>query len=204
MNESIEVQSSPANLNCAIDVSARQAYARGPSEKRGLNASIDRTRSAQGGLVFVSDPVHGRVSTQLKGRYGYGSWLAPLVGVWELVIVGRMWCTGGAYRVAAMRMLSTLMGGAFYSLVVEGDLVGSLGPLAFTAMSVFVLGLTAAAAASQTSFFTLGALIAIGVSTFSPGKPNSEDSKLSRPFMGRQASWLSELSTSTTVGGKRD
>ena len=116
--------------------------------------------------------------------------------------MGRMWCTGGAYRVAAMRMLSTLMGGAFYSLVVEGDLVGSLGPLAFTAMSVFVLGSTAAAAASQTSFFTLGALIAIGVSTFSPGKPNSEDSK--RPFMGRQASWLSELSTSTTAGGKRD
>ena len=95
------------------------------------------------------------------------------------------------------------MGGAFYSLVVEGDLVGSLGPLAFTAMSVFVLGSTAAVAASQTSFFTLGALIAIGVSTFSPGKPNSEDSK-SRPFMGRQASWLSELSTSTTAGGKRD
>ena len=60
----------------------------------------------------------------------------------------------------------------------------------------------AAAAASQTSFFTLGALIAIGVSTFSPGKPSSEDSK-SRPFMGRQASWLSELSTSTTAG-KRD
>ena len=60
-----------------------------------------------------------------------------------------------------------------------------------------------AAAASQTSFFTLGALIAIGVSTFSPGKPSSEDSK-SRPFMGRQASWLSELSTSTTAGGKRD
>ena len=115
-----------------------------------------------------------------------------------------MWCTGGAYRVAAMRMLSTLMGGAFYSLVVEGDLVGSLGPLAFTAMSVFVVGWTAAGAASQTSFFTLGALIAIGVSTFSPGKPNSEDSKLSRPFMGRQASWLSELSTSTTAGGKRD
>ena len=55
------------------------------------------------------------------------------------------------------------------------------------------------AAASQTSFFTLGALIAIGVSTLSPGKP-PEDSKLSRPFMGRQASWLSELSTSTTAG----
>ena len=125
-----------------------------------------------------------------------------MVGVWELVIVGRMWCTGGAYRVAAMQMLSTLMGGAFYSLVVEGDLAGSLGPIAFTAMSVWVLGWTAAAAASQTSFFTLGALIAIGVSTFSPGKP-SEDSK-SRPFMGRQASWLSELSTSTTAGGKRD
>ena len=157
---------------------------------------------AQAGLLFVSDPVHGRVSTQLKGRYGYGSWLAPMVGVWELVIVGRMWCTGGAYRVAAMQMLSTLMGGAFYSLVVEGDLVGGLGPIAFTAMSVWVLGWTAAAAASQTSFFTLGALIAIGVSTFSPGKPSSEDSK-SRPFMGRQASWLSELSTSTTAG-KRD
>ena len=163
-----------------------------------------RVRLAQAGLLFVSDPVHGRVSTQLKGRYGYGSWLAPLVGVWELVIVGRMWCTGGAYRVAAMRMLSTLMGGAFYSLVVEGDLVGSLGPIAFAAMSVWVLGWNAAATASQTSFFTLGALIAIGVSTFSPGKPNSEDSKLSRPFMGRQASWLSELSTSTTAGGKRD
>ena len=165
---------------------------------------MTRPRLAQAGLLFVSDPVYGRVSTQLKGRYGYGSWLAPLVGVWELVIVGRMWCTGGTYRAAAMRMLSTLMGGAFYSLVVEGDLVGSLGPLAFTAMSVFVLGSTAAAAASQTSFFTLGTLIAIGVSTFSPGKPNSEDSKLSRPFMGRQASWLSELSTSTTAGGKRD
>ena len=54
-----------------------------------------------------------------------------MVGVWELVIVGRMWCTGGAYRVAAMQMLSTLMGGAFYSLVVEGDLAGSLGPIAF-------------------------------------------------------------------------
>ena len=114
-----------------------------------------------------------------------------------------MWCTGGAYRVAAMRMLSTLMGGAFYSLVVEGDLVGSLGPLAFTAMSMFVLGWTAAAAASQAFFFTVGALIGIFVSTLSPGKPNSEDSKLSRPFMGRQASWLSELSTSTTAG-KRD
>ena len=113
-----------------------------------------------------------------------------------------MWCTGGAYRVAAMRMLSTLMGAAFYSLVVESDLIGSFGPLAFTAMSVWVLGWTMAAAASQTSFFTLGALIAIGVSTFSPGKPSSEDSK-SRPFMGRQASWLSELSTSTTAG-KRD
>ena len=144
------------------------------------------------------------MSTQLKGRYGYGSWLAPMVGVWELVIVGRMWCShGGAQRVAAMRMLSTLMGGAFYSLVVEGDLAGALGPLAFTAMSIWVLGWTAAAAASQTSFFTLGALIAIGVSTLSPGKP-SEDSKLPRPFMGRQASWLSELSTSTTAGGKRD
>ena len=114
-----------------------------------------------------------------------------------------MWCTGGAYRVEAMRMLSTLMGGAFYSHVVEGDLVGSFGPLAFTAMSVWVIGWTTAAAASQTSFFTLGALIAIGVSTLSPGKP-SEDSKLPRPFMGRQASWLSELSTSTTAGGKRD
>ena len=114
-----------------------------------------------------------------------------------------MWCTGGAYRVAAMRMLSTLMGAAFYSLVVESDLIGSFGPLAFTAMSVWVLGWTAAAAASQTSFFTLGALIAIGVSTFSPGKPSSEDPK-ARPFMGRQASWLSELSTSTTAGGKRD
>ena len=159
--------------------------------------------SAQGGLVFVSDPVHGRVSASFKERYGYASWVGPLVGVWELAIVGRMWCShGGAQRVAAMRMLSTLMGGAFYSLVVEGDLVGSFGPLAFTAMSVWVLGWTAAAAASQTSFFTLGALIAIGVSTFSPGKPNSEDSK-SRPFMGRQASWLSELSTSTTAG-KRD
>ena len=143
------------------------------------------------------------MSTQLKGRYGYGSWLAPVVGVWELVIVGRMWCTGGAYRVAAMQMLATLMGGAFYSLVAEGDLVGSLGPIAFAAMSVWVLGWTMAAVASQTSFFTLGALIAIGVSTFSPGKPNSEDPK-SRPFMGRQASWLSELSTSTTAGGKRD
>jgi hypothetical protein len=166
-----------------------------------MRPSIEN-RSAQGGLLFVSDPVHGRVSAPLKVKYGYGSWLAPLVGVWELVIVGRMWCTGGAYRVAAMRMLSTLMGGAFYSLVVEGDLAGSFGPLALAAMSVWVLGWTAAAAASQTSFFTLGALIAIGVSTFSPGKPNSEDSK-SRPFMGRQASWLSELSTSTTAG-KRD
>ena len=46
-------------------------------------------------------------------------------------------------------------------------------------------------------------MIGIFVSTLSPGKPNSEDSK-SRPFMGRQASWLSELSTSTTAGGKRD
>ena len=45
-------------------------------------------------------------------------------------------------------------------------------------------------------------MIGIFVSTLSPGKP-SEDSKLSRPFMGRQASWLSELSTSTTAG-KRD
>ena len=161
--------------------------------------------SAQGGLVFVSDVVHGRVSASFKERYGYASWVGPLVGVWELVIVGRMWCShGGTQRVAAMRMLSTLMGGAFYSLVAEGDLVGSLGPIAFAAMSVWVLGWTAAAAASQTSFFTLGALIAIGVSTFSPGKPNSEDSKLSRPFMERQASWLSELSTSTTAGGKRD
>ncbi len=157
---------------------------------------------AQGGLVFVSDIVHGRVSTQLKGRYGYGSWLAPMVGVWELVIVGRMWCTGGAYRVEAMRMLSTLMGGAFYSHVVEGDLVGSFGPLAFTAMSVWVIGSTLAAVKSQAFFFTVGALIGIFVSTLSPGKP-SEDSK-SRPFMGRQASWLSELSTSTTPGGKRD
>ena len=192
-------QSSPANLNCAIDVSARQAYARGPSEKRGCDHQLNR--SAQGGLLFVSDPVHGRVSTQLKGRYGYGSWLAPLVGVWELVIVGRMWCTGGAYRVAAMQMLSTLMGGAFYSLVVEGDLVGSFGPIAFTAMSVWVIGWTMAAVKSQAFFFTVGALIGIFVSTMSPGKPSSEDS---RPFMGRQASWLSELSTSTTAGGKRD
>ena len=192
-------QSSPANLNCAIDVSARQAYARGPSEKRGCDHQSNR--SAQGGLVFVSDLVHGRVSTQLKGRYGYGSWLAPLVGVWELVIVGRMWCTGGAYRVAAMQMLSTLMGGAFYSLVVEGDLVGSFGPIAFTAMSVWVIGWTMAAVKSQAFFFTVGALIGIFVSTMSPGKPSSEDS---RPFMGRQASWLSELSTSTTAGGKRD
>ena len=193
-------QSSPANLNCAIDVSARQAYARGPSEKRGCDHQSNR--SAQGGLLFVSDPVHGRVSTQLKGRYGYGSWLAPMVGVWELVIVGRMWCTGGAYRVEAMRMLSTLMGGAFYSHVVEGDLVGSFGPLAFTAMSVWVIGSTLAAVKSQAFFFTVGALIGIFVSTLSPGKP-AEDSK-SRPFMGRQASWLSELSTSTTAGGKRD
>ena len=159
--------------------------------------------SAQGGLVFVSDIVHGRVSTQLKGRYGYGSWLAPLVGVWELVIVGRMWCTGGAYRVAAMQMLATLMGGAFYSHVVDGDPLGSLGPIAFTAMSVSVIGWTMAAVKSQAFFFTVGALIGIFVSTLSPGKPN-EDSKLSRPFMGRQASWLSELSTSTTAGGKRD
>ena len=180
-------------------MSARQAYARGPSEKRGCDHQSNR--SAQGGLLFVSDPVHGRVSTQLKGRYGYGSWLAPLVGVWELVIVGRMWCTGGAYRVAAMQMLSTLMGGAFYSLVVEGDLVGSFGPIAFTAMSVWVIGWTMAAVKSQAFFFTVGALIGIFVSTMSPGKPSSEDS---RPFMGRQASWLSELSTSTTAGGKRD
>ena len=56
---------------------------------------------------------------------------------------------------------------------------------------------------SQAFFFTVGALIGIFVSTLSPGKPSSEDSKLSRPFMGRQASWLSELSTSTTAG-KRD
>ena len=113
-----------------------------------------------------------------------------------------MWCTGGAYRVEAMRMLSTLMGGAFYSHVVEGDLVGSFGPLAFTAMSVWVIGPTLAGVKSQAFFFTVGALIGIFVSTLSPGKPN-EDSK-SRPFMGRQASWLSELSTSTTAGGKRD
>ena len=189
----------------ARTISGRTAYTRGPVDASSRPARASRwivgVASAQGGLVFVSDLVHGRVSTQLKGRYGYGSWLAPMVGVWELVIVGRMWCTGGAYRVAAMQMLSTLMGGAFYSLVAEGDLVGSLGPIAFAAMSVWVLGWTAAAA-SQTSFFTLGALIAIGVSTFSPGKPSSEDSK-SRPFMGRQASWLSELSTSTTAG-KRD
>ena len=125
-----------------------------------------------------------------------------MVGVWELVIVGRMWCTGGAYRVEAMRMLSTLMGGAFYSHVVEGDLVGSFGPLAFTAMSVWVIGPTLAGVKSQAFFFTVGALIGIFVSTLSPGKPN-EDSKVSRPFMGRQASWLSELSTSTTAG-KRD
>jgi len=111
-----------------------------------------------------------------------------------------MWCTGGAYRVAAMQMLSTLMGGAFYSLVVEGDLVGSFGPIAFTAMSVWVIGWTMAAVKSQAFFFTVGALIGIFVSTMSPGKPSSEDS---RPFMGRQASWLSELSTSTTAG-KRD
>ena len=90
-----------------------------------------------------------------------------------------------------------------YSLVVEGDLVGSFGPIAFTAMSVWVLGWTMAAVKSQAFFFTVGALIGIFVSTLSPGKPNSEDSKLSRPFMGRQASWLSELSTSTTAG-KRD
>ena len=160
--------------------------------------------SAQGGLVFVSDPVHGRVSASFKERYGYASWVGPLVGVWELAIVGRMWCShGGAQRVAAMRMLSTLMGGAFYSLVVEGDLIGSFGPIAFAAMSVWVLGWTLAAAKSQAFFFTVGALIGIFVSTLSPGKPNSEDSK-SRPFMGRQASWLSELSTSTTAGGKRD
>ena len=113
-----------------------------------------------------------------------------------------MWCTGGAYRVAAMRMLSTLMGGAFYSLVVDGDLAGGLGPIAFTAMSVWVLGWTITALKSQAFFFTVGALIGIFVSTLSPGKP-PEDSKLSRPFMGRQASWLSELSTSTTAG-KRD
>ena len=160
-------------------------------------------RLAQAGLLFVSDPVHHRVSTQLKGRYGYGSWLAPVVGVWELVIVGRMWCTGGAYRVEAMRMLSTLMGGAFYSHVIDGDPLGSLGPIAFATMSVWVLGWTLAAVKSQAFFFTVGALIGIFVSTLSPGKP-SEDSKLSRPFMGRQASWLSELSTSTTAGGKRD
>ena len=166
-----------------------------------MRASIEP--SAQGGLVFVSDPLHGAVSTQLKGRYGYGSWLAPMVGVWELVIVGRMWCTGGAYRVAAMQMLATLMGGAFYSHVVDGDPLGSLGPIAFTAMSVSVIGWTMTAVKSQAFFFTVGALIGIFVSTLSPGKPNSEDSKLSRPFMGRQASWLSELSTSTTAG-KRD
>ena len=159
---------------------------------------------AQAGLIFVSDPVHGRVSTQLKGRYGYGSWLAPMVGVWELVIVGRMWCShGGAQRVAAMRMLSTLMGGAFYSHVIDGDPLGSLGPIAFATMSVWVLGWTMAAVKSQAFFFTVGALIGIFVSTLSPGKPN-EDSKVPRPFMGRQASWLSELSTSTTAGGKRD
>ena len=113
-----------------------------------------------------------------------------------------MWCTGGAYRVAAMQMLATLMGGAFYSHVVDGDPLGSLGPIAFTAMSVSVIGWTMTAVKSQAFFFTVGALIGIFVSTLSPGKP-SEDSK-SRPFMGRQASWLSELSTSTTAGGKRD
>ena len=101
-----------------------------------------------------------------------------------------------------MRMLSTLMGGAFYSHVIDGDPLGSLGPIAFATMSVWVLGWTMAAVKSQAFFFTVGALIGIFVSTLSPGKPN-EDSKVSRPFMGRQASWLSELSTSTTAG-KRD
>ena len=81
-------------------------------------------------------------------------------------------------------------------------MLGSFGPLAFTAMSVWVIGWTMAAVKSQAFFFTVGALIGIFVSTLSPGKP-PEDSKLSRPFMGRQASWLSELSTSTTAG-KRD
>ena len=100
-----------------------------------------------------------------------------------------------------MQMLATLMGGAFYSHVVDGDPLGSLGPIAFTAMSVSVIGWTMTAVKSQAFFFTVGALIGIFVSTLSPGKP-SEDSK--RPFMGRQASWLSELSTSTTAGGKRD
>ena len=85
------------------------------------------SRPRRAASVFVSHPVHGRVSASFKERYGYASWVGPLVGVWELAIVGRMWCShGGAQRVAAMRMLSTLMGGAFYSLVVEGDLVGSL------------------------------------------------------------------------------
>jgi hypothetical protein len=74
----------------------------------------------------------------------------------------------------------------------------------FTCRGSIVLGWTLAAVKSQAFFFTVGALIGIFVSTLSPGKPNSEDSKLSRPFMGRQASWLSELSTSTTAGGKRD
>ena len=69
--------------------------------------------------------------------------------------------------------------------------------------SVWVIGWTMTTVKGQAFFFTVGALIGIFVSTLSPGKPSSEDSKLSRPFMGRQASWLSELSTSTTAG-KRD
>ena len=113
-----------------------------------------------------------------------------------------MSATLGLVVSASYKKFHTLMGGAFYSHVIDGDPLGSLGPIAFATMSVWVLGWTMAAVKSQAFFFTVGALIGIFVSTLSPGKPN-EDSKVSRPFMGRQASWLSELSTSTTAG-KRD
>ena len=87
-------------------------------------------------------------------------------------------------------------------MLVAQNSLGPVCPVPLTVRGIWVLGWTMAAVKSQAFFFTVGALIGIFVSTLSPGKP-SEDSK-ARPFMGRQASWLSELSTSTTAGGKRD
>ena len=51
--------------------------------------------------MLTSDVLHKKASKEFLNTFGFGSWFAPLVGLWEASVAALLWYDGGAYRSGA-------------------------------------------------------------------------------------------------------
>ena len=140
---------------------------------------------AGGGLFFIGDLFHGKVSKQFLEDFGYGSWFVPLVGAWKLGVAALCWYEGGIHRATAMQMLATLLGGVEYTHAVAEPMGTYVSPTAIgkslpmLLMATYVLaGETdrdfRAAAVRQLALCAVGWGIGSMVARLSPSKPSTK------------------------------